>query len=81
MSIKHDCISIKRKELMDANPKIKTLSVGLSTIATLDNTKRNMTGQPIEYTWEETNKKGVIKTRRAKGFITHKFCPFCGKEY
>lgn len=77
----HDCISKVRKELMNANPKIKTIHFELSTIANADGSKQGMTGQAIQYTWEEANKKGIVKTQRLKTFVTHKYCPFCGKKY
>lgn len=39
------------------------------------------TGQKIEIVTEGLNKKGIKKENRLKSFLTHNYCPFCGKSY
>lgn len=79
----HDCIAKKREELKKANPDITYIRFDLSTIAdtSTKSERREMTGQRIEYGYKHKKKNGeeIIKTE--KSFVTHKYCPFCGKEF
>ncbi len=41
----------------------------------------NVTGQRVEIGYNQIKKdKSVIKKER-KSFVTHDYCPFCGKKY
>lgn len=75
----HNCIERVRKELMDADPSLKTVRFLLSTIT--DGKVSDMTGQPIEVSFEKRKKDGQTKTVYQKSFVAHDYCPFCGEKY
>ena len=77
--VKHNCIDKVTKQLMDADPALKTVRIGFSTIT--DGKTSNMTGQPVEVSFEKKKKDGTTKTVYEKSFVTHDYCPFCGKKY
>ena len=83
MNKNHDCISRVREELKAANPDmISWIRFDLSTIK--DMSKKNginMTGQRIEYAYNHKKKDGTVVEKTGKSFITHDYCPFCGKKY
>lgn len=82
MSKNHDCIAELRKQMMQADERLKWVRFDLSTIVDAD--ARNpeyKTGQRIEYGYVHTKKDGSKVEKQEKSFITHKYCPFCGKKY
>ena len=82
MNKNHDCISRVRKELKDANPGMGWVKFSLSTIKDAsDKDSIEMTGQAIEYSYQHKKKDGTIIDKTDKSFVTHDYCPFCGKKY
>ena len=82
MGLTHDCISIVRQQLKDADPTLGWVKFELSTIQDLskrDGLKK--TGQAISYSYIHTKKDGTAVEKTAKSFVTHDYCPFCGKKY
>lgn len=79
--MKHNCIDKKRKELMGETGKIKWIRFDLSTIRNTDGTGEEMTGQRITYGYTHKKKDGTEITKEDKSYITHTYCPFCGKKY
>jgi len=78
----HDCISKERKKMMDESPSINYVRFDLSRI--VDMNKRNgenKTGSHIWIGYKKKNKAGVEQQKEQKTFITHTYCPFCGKKY
>lgn len=74
-----DCINKVRESIKNEGPHIKWVSFDLSTIS--DGKIGNMTGQRITVGYTHTNKHGVEVQKEEKSFITHIYCPFCGKKY
>lgn len=82
MDKNHDCISKVRKQLKDADPSLGWVRFDLSTIQ--DMSKKNgieMTGQRIEFSYKHKKKDGTEVEKIGKSFVTHAYCPFCGKKY
>ena len=78
----HDCISKQRKKIMDEAPSINYVRFDLSDVIDISkNDGESMTGQRIWVGFMKENKKGVMQQREQKTFITHTYCPFCGKKY
>lgn len=78
----HDCISKVREDLMSEDPKIKYVRFKLDNIVNIsDRSKGTKTGQAIEIGVEHTKRNGTIIIKEEKSFVTHNFCPFCGKKY
>lgn len=77
------CLEEIRKNIIK-NENANYVRIDLSTI-----TRRfedapdleNLTGQRIEIGYNHTKRDGTIQKKERKSFITHDFCPFCGKEY
>jgi len=80
---KEPCCNAKvRKGLMTNNSSITHIYFDLSNIQ--DISKSNpviKTGQNIEVGYNHTMKNGEIRQKTRKSFVTHEFCPFCGKKY
>ncbi|MGN6478314.1 MAG: hypothetical protein ACTHKV_13900 [Flavipsychrobacter sp.] len=82
MDKNHDCISKVREQLKAADPSLGWVRFDMSTIK--DMSKKdgiNMTGQRIEYSYKHTKKDGTVIEKTGKSFVTHDYCPFCGKKY
>lgn len=64
------------------NKEIKGVYFDLSTIAPI-NYKGSIqaTAQAIEIMSEKKTRNGELKTVVRKSFVSHNFCPFCGKSY
>lgn len=78
----HDCISKVRKQLKGADPTIGLVKFKLSTIKNLYiKNAIEKTGQEIEYSFTYTKKDGSKVEKTAKSFVSHDYCPFCGKKY
>lgn len=73
------CIDKVRKEVMEANPEIKHIRFKLTTI--YNGKRSDITGQEIEITEEVTKKDGSKKMKNSKSFVSHTYCPFCGKKF
>jgi Ni,Fe-hydrogenase III large subunit len=41
----------------------------------------NLTGQRIEIGYNHIKRDGTVQKKERKSFITHDYCPFCGKKY
>lgn len=79
---KHDCLQKVREALKEADPKLTYVRFELSTIRDIDDNKSEpRTGQAIEYGYNHTKKNGEVVTKSAKSFVSHEYCPFCGKKY
>ena len=82
MANKHDCIEKLSKEIMGENKSIKYVRVKLSTIREISDTDKEFkTGQALEVGYEKKKRNGSLHIVENKEFITHTFCPFCGKKY
>lgn len=80
----HDCLSQVRKDIMATDSTINHVYFDLSSIVEFKSGKINpktKTGQRIEVGFKSINKKGQIVFKTKKTFITHEYCPFCGKKY
>ena len=67
---------------MDEAPSINYVRFDLSDVIDISkNDGESMTGQRIWVGFMKENKKGVMQQREQKTFITHTYCPFCGKKY
>ena len=40
-----------------------------------------MTGQRITFNYTHTMRNGKQIEKTGKSFVTHDYCPFCGKKY
>lgn len=83
---KHDCISKERAEIMKESPSVTYVRFDCATIKTFSGGSEiedqdEKTGQRIWIGYKKKNKQGVEVQKETKTFITHKFCPFCGKKY
>lgn len=82
MDKNHDCLTGIRKELKAANPDMGFIRFDLSSIRDIASTKGiEMTGQRIEYSYQHKKRDGSTIVKTAKSFVTHDYCPFCGKKY
>lgn len=77
----HKCVDKLRKKMMAESKSVKWIRFDLSDITTGDGKKSGMTGQRIEYGYTHKKKDGTEVEKQEKSFVTHKFCPFCGKKY
>lgn len=77
------CLETIRKNIIQ-NEKANYVRIDCSTILVrLENGKEieNATGQRIEIGYNHIKRDGSTQKKERKSFITHKFCPFCGKKY
>lgn len=77
------CLETIRKNII-ANEKANYVRIDCSTITVrLENGKsiENVTGQRIEVGYDHTKRDGTIQKKEYKSFVTHDYCPFCGKLY
>jgi hypothetical protein len=82
MDKNHDCITRVRKELKENNLDMGWVRFDLSTIKDISKkTGIEMTGQRIEYNYQQKKKDGTTVEKIGKSFVTHDYCPFCGKKY
>lgn len=82
MNSKHDCISKVRNELKNADPSLGYVKFDLDNIQ--DTSLKNgikMTGQRITFSYIHTMRNGKQVEKTGKSFVTHDYCPFCGKKY
>lgn len=78
----HNCINEVTKRLMDANPRLTGVRILLSTLHDMDDkTAEVITGQPIEISFIHKKKNGDEIRKYEKTFVSHAYCPFCGKKY
>lgn len=78
---KHDCISAVRKDLMKQDKAITYVRFELSTITRLDGRGEVKTGQRIWIGIKKKRKTGEEYIKDERTFVTHDYCPFCGKKY
>lgn len=76
---KHDCISKVRTELKEQDKDATYIRFSLSTIRGEE--KDSMTGQEIVIGYNHTKRDGMVIDKPQKTFVTHTYCPFCGKKY
>lgn len=69
-----ECWNKVRKQLKDADKSLGWVRFGLVG-------PKGQSGQVIEYSQTIIKKDGSEKTVQKKSFITHDFCPFCGKKF
>ena len=69
---------------MQDDSTINYIRFDLSTCAEIEEgeiVKQNLTGQRIDIGYNHTKRDGTIQKKERKSFITHDYCPWCGKEY
>lgn len=82
MEKNHDCISKVRQQVKDADPTMGWVKFELSTIKNMNNYDGiNKTGQAIRFSYTHTKRDGTTVEKTGKSFVTHNYCPFCGKKY
>lgn len=80
--MKEPCCNPKvREELMKSDPTLTHVYFDLSNIGRLDGKGSTKTGQKIEVGYNHTMKSGEVREKTRNTFITHNYCPFCGKKY
>lgn len=77
--MKHDCISQVRKDLKKQDPEATYIRFELCTIR--GEQEDIMTGQAITVGYNHTKRNGDVIDKPEKTFVTHDYCPFCGKKY
>ncbi len=79
------CLDKVRKQIMKASPELKYVRFDLSNIISWDeNNKRSRypkTGQRIVVGFDKKRKDGTVVSKEEKSFISHDYCPYCGKKY
>lgn len=80
------CLSKVRDEIKEGNPEITWVDIMLSNIVSLDEMrtskkKAKKTGQNIRFGYEYKKKNGETVSKVGKSFISHSYCPFCGKKF
>lgn len=81
METTHNCVQAIRKGLLSAEG-ISNVEIHLANIQ--DVTKQDTivkTGQKLSYVQQITLKNGEKRNKKVNTFLTHVYCPFCGKEY
>lgn len=76
------CIAKVRAGIMSNNDAITAVYFDLTNIE--DVSKRNgvrKTGQKIEVYYNHTMKSGEVREKKRNSFVSHEYCPFCGKKY
>lgn len=77
------CLETLRKNIIK-NEKANYVRIDCSTIRVRfenGNELENVTGQRIEIGYDHVKRDGTIQKKERKSFVSHDFCPFCGKEY
>lgn len=80
----HDCTPKIRKKLIKKDPRLVSVRFDLSNIVTWEQNKviaKNQTGQRAWLQFKHKKKNGEETIKEEKSFITHSYCPFCGKKY
>ncbi|OSZ79303.1 hypothetical protein CAP35_13910 [Chitinophagaceae bacterium IBVUCB1] len=79
-----NCIEKYRKQIIADFEKQGTpaqyVRFELSTIHS-QGMKNLITGQAIEIGYQKANKKGELQRKTEKSFVSHNYCPWCGKKY
>lgn len=82
----HLCLKNFSSDFIKEHPSVKWVKLSLSTIRHMSNKYiEAKTGQEVTYQYEHTIKsgkrKGEVELKTEKSFVTHSYCPFCGKKY
>ena len=81
MKTQEPCCNAKiREQLKDNNPAITAVYFDLSNIGSFGSDKR-ITGQKVEVYYNHTMKSGEVRNKKRNSFVSHQYCPFCGKKY
>lgn len=76
-----DCIK-KLYEEIKKEKDVKYSKISLSTIVDYNSKNPiNKTGQQLRIIYRHKRKDGIETEKTENTFITHNFCPFCGKKY
>lgn len=80
----HDCIGKARKELMNQDEDTQYIRFKWANIESFEDSKRvgeTKTAQEIQVGYIYTHRDGSKTLKERKSFVTHIYCPFCGKKY
>lgn len=64
-----------------ADETITAVYFDLSNIQRFDGKGPVKTGQRIEVYYNKTMKSGEVRNQKRNSFLTHNYCPFCGRKY
>ena len=79
----HCCLDKVRKQIMKGDSTITHVYFKLANIVTIGGKTESVkkTGQAIDYGFIHTKKNGEKVEKSQSSFISHDYCPFCGKKY
>lgn len=79
----HDCLKQVIATIKKDNALVESVRFACANIVSFPPIKNEdkKTGQPIEIGLRHKKRDGTITTKYEKTFITHGYCPFCGKKY
>lgn len=69
-----ECFDNVRKQLKGADASVGYVRFKLVGV-------NGLSGQYIEYSQTIKKKDGTEKTVEKKSYVTHLYCPFCGKKF
>ena len=78
------CNAKVREGLMANNAAITSVYFDLSNIQSFERNKPvggAKTGQKIEVYYDKVMKNGEVRNVKRNSFVSHDYCPFCGKKY
>jgi ribosome-associated protein YbcJ (S4-like RNA binding protein) len=78
----HNCLKELVEFWKEDDPNFIRAEFELSTIKQIRSGNGiRMTGQSVHITEKYIKRNGEVTTRTRKTFVSHNYCPFCGKKY
>jgi prophage DNA circulation protein len=78
---KHNCLSNITENLVKQDKSIIGIRFDLSNIVQVDHKGDAKTAQKVWVRVKKKKKSGEEVIKDEVSFITHTYCPFCGKKY